>query len=108
MTEWLINQGELIESKDSYYTGKLGFSAEPAGKIRIFAIADYWSQLSLKLLQHSLYETLKGISTDSTSDQDKGFKTLIKESVGYATYCFDLSSASDRIPAKMQKTRLEL
>jgi len=45
---------------------------------------------------------------DATKDQDKGFKTLIEESLGHPTFCFDLSSASDRIPAVMQKYRLEL
>jgi hypothetical protein len=90
------------------YTGRLGFSAEPAGKTRVFAIGDYWSQLSLKPIQISLYKTLQSISTDTTSDQDKGFLDLVRESVGKPTYCFDLSSASDRIPAVMQKIRLEL
>jgi len=45
---------------------------------------------------------------DATRNQDEGFKTLIKESNGHPTYCFDLSAASDRIPAIMQKYRLEL
>jgi hypothetical protein len=95
-------------SEETLYTGRLGFSAEPAGKTRIFAIGDYWSQLSLKPLQIALYRTLQSISTDATSDQDKGFTTLVEESSGSETYCFDLSSASDRIPAVMQKYRLEL
>jgi hypothetical protein len=55
-----------------------------------------------------LYNTLKAISTDSTANQDRGFKTLLRESAGKPTYCFDLSAASDRIPAEMQKYRLEL
>jgi hypothetical protein len=102
------NQGSYVTSKDEYITGRLGFTAEPAGKTRIFAIADYWSQVSLKVIQISLYNTLKTISTDATADQNKGFKTLVKESHGSETYCFDLTSATDRIPAVMQKHRLEL
>jgi hypothetical protein len=108
ITGWLECQGKLFNDGKSYFTGRLGFSAEPGGKTRIFAIGDYWSQTSLKVIQTSLYNTLKSISTDSTKDQDKGFKTLIQESIGKPTFCFDLSSASDRIPAKMQMTRLEL
>lgn len=95
------------ECKETLYTGRLGFSAEPGGKTRIFAIGDYWSQTSLKVIQDSLNNTLRSISTDATDSQDKGFKSLIKESLGKETYCFDLSSASDRIPAFMQKYRLE-
>jgi hypothetical protein len=108
ITTWMEQQASSSISKGNYHTGRLGFSSEPAGKTRIFAIGDYWSQLSLKPIQISLYRTLQSISTDSTKDQDKGFSTLIKESSGHPTYCFDLSSASDRIPAVMQKHRLEL
>jgi hypothetical protein len=108
ITHWMEVQALSSSSEGPYYTGRLGFSAEPAGKTRIFAIGDYWSQLSLKLLQISLYKVLQSISTDATSNQDRGFSSLIKESQGHPTYCFDLSSASDRIPAFMQKYRLEL
>jgi hypothetical protein len=31
----------------------------------------------------------------------------MRESRGKPTYCFDLTAASDRIPAEMQKYRLE-
>lgn len=108
ITQWLIKQSKSFETEDNYLTGKLGFISENAGKTRIFAIGDYWSQLSLKPIQISLYRTLQSISTDSTKNQEQGFQSLVKESLGYRTYCFDLSSASDRIPAIMQKHRLEL
>ena len=108
ITDWMVNQGSYTTSNKSLITGKLGFSAEPGGKTRTFAIGDYWSQTSLKVIQQSLYNTLKTLSTDCTKDQDKGFKSLVSESSGKPTYCFDLSSASDRIPAYMQKYRLEL
>jgi hypothetical protein len=108
ITTWMKQQALSSTSKDNLFTGRLGFSAEPAGKTRIFAIGDYWSQLSLKPIQISLYRTLQSINTDATSNQDKGFSSLIEESKGHRTYCFDLSSASDRIPAIMQKHRLEL
>lgn len=108
ISSWMKAQASSCKVEDQLYTGRLGFSAEPAGKTRIFAIGDYWSQLSLKPVQVSLYKTLQSISTDATKDQNYGFSSLIKESCGHPTYCFDLSSASDRIPAVMQKIRLEL
>jgi hypothetical protein len=108
ITEWMEQQASSSTSDQTLHTGRLGFSAEPAGKTRIFAIGDYWSQLSLKPVQISLYRTLQSIKTDATSNQDEGFSSLIEESIGHETYCFDLSTASDRIPAKMQKFRLEL
>jgi hypothetical protein len=108
ITSWLIKQSKSVKGNTKYLTGRLGFTAEPAGKTRMFAMGDYWSQLSLKPLQISLQRTLGNIRTDATSNQDEGFKTLIEESRGHPTYCFDLSSASDRIPAIMQKHRLKL
>jgi hypothetical protein len=108
ITHWMDNMARTIDSSDSYITGKLGFSAEPGGKTRVFAIADYWSQTSLKVIQDSLYNTLRSISTDSTADQDKGFKSLLEMSDRKSTYCFDLTAASDRLPANLQKFRLEL
>ena len=106
ITHWMELQASYTPSNDNLLTGRLGFSSEAGGKTRTFAIGDYWSQTSLKIIQISLYNTLKQISTDSTKNQDKGFKTLIAESLGKPTFCFDLSSASDRIPAEMQKFRL--
>jgi len=109
ITYWMLVQARLCTHEGTnLHTGRLGFSAEPAGKTRIFAIGDYWSQLSLKPIQIALYKTLCSIRMDATSDQDKGFKTLIEESKGHPTYCIDLSSASDRIPATLQKHRLRL
>jgi len=32
---------ESFDTTDTYLTGKLGFSSEPGGKTRIFAIGDY-------------------------------------------------------------------
>lgn len=108
ITDWMEGQSGTIQTEKILHTGRLGFSSEAGGKTRIFAIGDYWTQLSLKPIQIRLYNTLKSIAMDSTANQDKGFKTLIKESHGKETYCFDLTSASDRIPALMQVKRMEL
>jgi hypothetical protein len=108
VTEWMEKQSTFVDDEETYHTGRLGFSSEPAGKTRVFAIGDYWTQLSLKPLQISLQRTLGSISTDASQDQDKGFKTLLEDSKNHPTFCFDLSSASDRIPAKMQRHRLQL
>jgi hypothetical protein len=55
-----------------------------------------------------LYNVLKKLGTDATRNQDLGYKNLVKKSLGKKTYCFDLTSASDRIPAEMQRHRLNL
>lgn len=109
ITNWLvITAASFKPDGRTLYTGRIGASPEPGGKTRMFAIGDYWSQTSLKLVQNSLYKTLKSISTDCTANQNLGFKSLISISNTKPTYCFDLSSASDRIPASMQRHRLNL
>jgi hypothetical protein len=108
ITKWMEKQSESSITETKVYTGRIGFSAEPGGKTRKFAIGDYWSQLSLKPLQIALYRTLRSIPTDTTNNQNEGFLSLVLHSRGKPTYCFDLSSASDRIPASMQKYRLQL
>jgi len=109
ITQWLDISSKSFEPDGRIlYTGRLGASAEPGGKTRLFAIGDYWTQTSLKPIQVSLYRTLKSISTDCTANQNLGFKSLISISNTKPTYCFDLSSASDRIPAEMQRHRLNL
>jgi hypothetical protein len=37
----MINIADSFDTEDEYLTGRLGFSSEPAGKTRVFAIADY-------------------------------------------------------------------
>jgi hypothetical protein len=109
--EWITNMlnlhGSFERNNIVYHTGRLGFSSEPGGKTRMFAIGDYWSQLSLRIIQKSLYNTLKTISTDCTKDHEAGFKTLLQKSKGHPTYCFDLTSATDLAPARMQMHRME-
>lgn len=41
LTTWMHMQNESIDTEDTYLTGRLGFTSEPAGKTRIFAIGDY-------------------------------------------------------------------
>ena len=43
ITSWLENVSDMfpIGFDEMLYTGRLSFIAEPAGKTRIFAIADY-------------------------------------------------------------------
>jgi hypothetical protein len=40
ITDWLQRMAKH-STKGNYYTGRLGFSAEPGGKTRTFAIGDY-------------------------------------------------------------------
>jgi hypothetical protein len=56
---------ELNESK----IGKLSKKLEAAGKIRVFAMVDVWTQSLLKPLHLALFDFLKSLPNDGTFDQ---------------------------------------
>lgn len=95
-------EANTFSSDPGRFHSRLGFAKEGGGKTRIFAICDYWSQLTVKPLHKSLMGILRRLTTDATYDQDKGFARVLRESVGKETFCFDLSGASDRIPVSLQ------
>jgi hypothetical protein len=45
---------------------------------------------------------LKRLKTDGTYDQDNQVERILRESKGHKAFSFDLSSATDRFPVKMQ------
>jgi len=80
---------------------------EAAGKVRIFAITDFFSQVVLKPIHDSLNTILKQISQDGTFDQLAPAKELLERMPG-PFYSFDLKSATDRIPVSLQRQVIEL
>lgn len=70
------------------------------GKVRIIAMGDYWTQLSLKPLHTALNGVLQSIREDCTFNQSR-FKDLLKYS-GESFYSIDLKSATDLMPANWQ------
>lgn len=83
--------------------GKLSIVYDQAGKARVVAMANWWVQLVLRPLHKSIFGLLKDIKQDGTFHQD-GPLELIRESpnVGHHFSCFDLSSATDRLPVDLQ------
>jgi hypothetical protein len=49
--------------------GQLKEKLEAAGKIRVFAMVDGWTQSILRPLHNSLFEFLKSLPNDGTFDQ---------------------------------------
>jgi len=83
--------------------GKLSEKQEAAGKVRVFAITDYWTQLVLYPLHKAIFAILKQIPQDGTFNQGKPLlllNELLRGSV--KTYSFDLSAATDRLPVNLQ------
>lgn len=85
--------------------GKLSFKIEPAGKIRVFAMVDCFTQWLLKGLHNDIFRVLRSFTTDATFNQTKvllGFVARLKEENIRKVYSFDLTAATDRIPVSAQ------
>ena len=100
-----LNSASKLYVKKSFggLMGQLSTKEEAAGKVRVFALVDVWTQSILKPLHDSLFSLLKSLPNDATFDQQASVKRcfakvkLAKKSFGY-----DLSAATDRLPISIQ------
>lgn len=81
--------------------GRLGFKQEAAGKVRVFAMVDAMTNWLLKPLHDLLFDYLRKIDQDGTFDQLAPV-TLLQQKGHRSFWCYDLSSATDRLPIKLQ------
>jgi hypothetical protein len=106
-----INEGLKLPFKKSFSgTGLSQFAIkeEAAGKVRVFALLDSITQSILAPLHDYLFEILKIIPNDGTFDQDASVKRSSEKYTKYGiAYSFDLSSATDRLPARLTAAILE-
>jgi len=87
--------------------GRLALLTEAAGKIRVVALLDCWSQWALRPLHDWIFGVLKEIPQDGTFDQLRPIKALLKKvQPGCTIYSYDLSAATDRIPVEIQRLLL--
>jgi len=105
--EWLNtvmvnNYPDTQVPKGEVFHSRVGILQEAGGKSRTFSIFDYWSQNALRPLHDGLTHVLKRLGCDGTHDQDASWERVKTRAQGHQTFCFDLSSASDRIPAFQQ------
>jgi len=78
-------------------------------KTRIVAICDWFTQDALKPLHEWAYRCLKKIRQDGTFSHNQiALRAKRYSALGFRAWCFDLSSATDRFPAKMQREMLRL
>jgi len=95
----------LSEDSDEMVTPKLtklSFLQEPAGKVRVIAIVDWWSQQALKPIHEWMFDLLASLPTDATFSQEGSLRTFAKE-VGKSVYSFDLKSATEMIPQELYR-----
>lgn len=77
--------------------GKLSIKEEAAGKIRVFAISDYWTQYVMKPIHNSMFRVLKEIPSDATFNQLERVKEFSSRRHSFIA-SYDLKSATDMIP----------
>jgi hypothetical protein len=84
--------------------GRLAIKEEAAGKLRVFAMADVWTQSVLVPIHDYIFRFLETIKQDGTHDQVKPLHLLLErvKLSGKTCYSFDLSAATDRLPIKLQ------
>lgn len=110
----LSSGGPKCPFEATNWLGKLGFKPEPAGKVRVFAMVDPWTQWLMDRLHKAIFGLLERIPQDGTFNQMQPIERLItwqkarseKSGRAIALYSFDLSAATDRLPIILQKVLL--
>lgn len=89
--------------------GQLCLKVEPAGKVRVFAIVDIWTQSALQPLHDSLFNLLRKLPNDGTFDQDQSFQRAKEKATLFNNaFSIDLSAATDRLPLFLQSHILDV
>jgi hypothetical protein len=98
-----LGTSKTIKSLEDLRLGKLAFKQEAAGKVRVFALVDIWTQSLLKPLHKDLFRFLSSLPNDGTFNQDASYQRCIgKAKTSKQCFAFDLSSATDRLPIWIQ------
>jgi len=85
------------------YLAKLGFKVEAAGKVRVFAMVDAWTQWTLRPIHDMIFGIIRYLPMDGTFDQVAPVEKLRSLPVaGRWFYSIDLSAATDRLPIALQ------
>lgn len=104
---------EITPDEREYYLGKpmyvqgvlgqLSFKVEAAGKLRVFAIVDSWTQWLLSGLHESIMSNLAKIPMDGTADHSACAVRAGLKGKEMGAWSVDISSATDRIPISIQQ-----
>jgi hypothetical protein len=103
-----LEEEDLKTPKATLTHSRLSVKQEFGGKDRIFAMCDYWTQISLHPLHDRLASILRGIRKDATFGQDLA-AAKIKEwtlNTSVELFSLDLTSATDRFPLIVLSTMI--
>jgi len=85
------------------YIGKLSIKEEAAGKARVFAMVDCWTQSALYPLHQMIFSLLKQLPNDATFNQEASVVRCQEKSLQFKkSFGYDLSAATDRLPIILQ------
>lgn len=84
---------------------KLVLLSDKAGKTRVVAIADWWSNTALSGIHKSFLQALRKLDTDVTFRQDQ-IPNLIK-GLGTHLYTSDMTAFTDVFPRELEKTLVD-
>jgi hypothetical protein len=87
---------------NGYVSGRISLLQEGGGKTRVIAVGDYWSQNILRPIHKAVMGVLRRLETDGTYGQEAQVERIQRESIGHKSYSFDLTSATDRFPVRLQ------
>lgn len=97
-----------FKKEGSEKVGQLALKEEAAGKIRVFAMVDVWTQSILRPLHQFLFSFLKSLPNDGTHNQEASIQRCFEKSkVAGCSFGYDLSAATDRLPIALQMSVLE-
>lgn len=106
---YCLSSGEVKPSpKERLTPGKLSLKYEAAGKVRVFAIVDYFTQWLLKPLHDFMFDWLRHQHSDATFNQNEVLNTFVKNNLGRKFWSFDLKSATDLIPKQLYSVVLRM
>jgi hypothetical protein len=74
----MVSPEETLIKGSGGYEGlaKLGFKIEAAGKIRVFAMVDAFTQWVMKPIHDMIFDIIKDLPTDGTFDQTRPVERL--------------------------------
>jgi hypothetical protein len=111
---WLIRPsgriaiGQFRGERNRLFCGKLSVVYDQAGKARVVASANWWTQSALHGLHRSIFGFLQTLSQDGTHNQEAAFDQFINNiSKTDKMSGFDLSAATDRLPIELQAQILD-
>ena len=99
----------VTNAEPNGFAGKLAIKEEAAGKRRVFAMTDIWTQTVLKPLEQMLASFLRNLPNDGVYNQHASELRAREKSLrSGCSYGYDLSAATDRLPLELQSFILNL